>query len=125
MFHLIYEYEKPWPKEGTMQLDAQFRGEIRISPDKAKQRAAGFMAGHITMMVLPGEPSLVLSNPPLWRVPVCLHLPDLGEVTTVGTIDVNALTGNVIMPEPEKIQLMQDRAHEIAARFASSPTTPG
>lgn len=106
-----------------MQLNARFQGEIHVSPDKARQRAAGFMAGHITMMVLPGEPSLALGNPPVWRIPVCLHLPDLGEVTTVGTIDVNALTGDIIEPEPEKIQLMQDRAHEIAARFAPSPTT--
>lgn len=75
------------------------------------------------MMVLAGEPVLVLGEErPVWRVPACLHLLDLGEVTTVGTIDVDALTGQVIPPVAKQITLMQRRANEIATCLTPAAT---
>jgi hypothetical protein len=123
MFQVVYEYQKPWPKDGPLRVEAQFSGEITVSPAVARRRAAGFLGGHVTMMVLAGEPTLVLGEQPVWRVPACLHLPGLGEVTTVGTVDVDALTGKVIPPSPDQISTMQRRANDIATRF-TSPTTP-
>jgi hypothetical protein len=100
MFRVVYEYQKAWPKEGPLRVEAQFTGEITVSPTVARRRAAGFLAGHVTMMVLAGEPALVLGEQPVWRVPACLHLPGLGEVSTVGSINVDALTGEIISPPP-------------------------
>lgn len=122
MFQVLYEYPVAWPEEGGLRVEAQFTSEINISPAVARRRANGFLTGQVTMMVLAGEPVLVLGEErPVWRVPACLHLPDLGEVTTVGTIDVDALTGQVIPPLAKQLTLMQRRANEIATRL--TPTT--
>lgn len=117
MFRVVYEYQKPWPKEGLLRVEAQFSGEITVSPTLARRRAAGFLSGHVKMMVLAGEPVLVLGKQPVWRVPACLHLPGLGEVSTVGAIDVDAMTGQVIPPSLDEITAMQHRANDLATRF--------
>ena len=123
MFQVVYEYQKPWPKDGPLRIEAQFTGEITVSPTVARRRAAGFLAGHVTLMVLPGKPMLILGEQPVWRVPARLHLPGLGDVTTIGTIDVDALTGKVISLSPDQISAMQRRADDIATCF-TSPATP-
>lgn len=73
------------------------------------------------MMALAGHPALVVGDRPVWRVPACLHLPNLGEVATLGSIEVDVLTGQVMEPSPEQITLMQDRANAIAASHATAP----
>jgi len=122
MFRVLYEYPKTWPKNGSLRVEAQFAGEITVSPTIAQRHAAGFLAGHITMMVLAGEPVLVWGEQPVWRVPACLHLPDLGEVSIVGFIEVDALTGEIIPFSPDQIAAMQRRANDIATRFTLSAT---
>jgi hypothetical protein len=117
MFQVIYEYQKTWPTEGPLRVEAQFQGEITVSPTTAQRRVSGFLAGHITMMLLAGEPALVWGQRPLWRVPACLHLPGLGQVSTIGFIDVDALTGEIVSLSPEQIAAMQRRANDIATRF--------
>ena len=123
MFRVVYEYQKAWPKDGPLRVEAQFTGEITVSPTVARRRAAGFLAGHVTMMVLAGEPALVLGEQSVWRVPACLRLPGLGEVSTIGFIDVDALTGQIIPLSPDQITAMKHRADDIAIRF-TLPTTP-
>jgi hypothetical protein len=125
MFQIICEYQVTWPKDGPLRVEAQFAGEIKVSPTAARRRAAGFLAGHVTMMVLAGEPVLVWSEQPVWRVPACLHLPDLGEVSTVGSIDVDALTGEIMPLSSDQIAAMQRRANDIATRFTlpAAPTS--
>lgn len=118
MLRVVYEYQKTWPKEGPLRVEAQFTGEITVSPTEARRRAAGFLAGHVTMMVLADEPVLVIGEQPIWRVPACLHLPGLGKVSTVGSIDVDALTGEVIPPALDQIAAMRRRVDDIAACFA-------
>lgn len=98
--------------------------EITVSPAVARRHAAGFLAGHVTMMVLAGEPVLVWDEQPVWRVPACLHLPGLSEVSIVGFIEVDARTGEIIPLSPDQIAEMQRRADDIATRF-TLPVHPG
>jgi hypothetical protein len=124
MFQVIYEYKGEWPEEGPMQLNAQWHGEIRITPEVARRKVGGYLAGHVSMMVLPGEPVLVVGKRPIWRVPAQLHLPGIGEVATLGDIDVDATTGSVLEPGKSTILKMQQRAHEFAAHLTPATTTP-
>ena len=123
MFQVVYEYPAVWPEEGPLRVEAQFTSEIKVSPLLARRRASGFLAGYVTLMVLAGEPVLVLGEArPVWRVPAILHLPGLGEIAPVGTIEVDALTGEVIQPSSEQISLMQRRANDFATRLSFAPT---
>ncbi len=117
MVRVIYEYPEAWPESGPLVVEAQLAGEIRVSPTTARRRAAAFLAAQVKMMVLAGEPVLIWGEPPIWRVPACLHLPGLGEVSTVGSVDVDALTGQILPLAPNQIMIMQRRADDIATRF--------
>lgn len=108
-----------------MQLNAQWHGEIRIAPETARRKAGSFLAGHVSMMVLPGEPILIAGTSPIWRVPAQLYLPGIGEAAHLGDIDVDAMTGVVIEPAQSIILKMQTRAHEFATHLTPSTTTPG
>jgi len=51
-------------------------------------------------------------------VPANLRLPTVGEVSVLGTIDVDARTGAILVPKTKQITQMQELAHAIAAHFA-------
>ena len=114
-FQVVLEVKEPWPDSGSLHLDAHFAGEVAVSPSLARQRAAGFLAGEVTLMVLAGAPVLVLGQPPVWRVPACLHFPGLGPIATIGSVDVDSVTGKVLSPPPDEIAAMQRHANAIAA----------
>jgi hypothetical protein len=125
MFQIAYDYQKPWPENEPLQVKAHFDQEITISPVLARRKANGFLAGYVTMMVSAGQPTLILNEQPFWRVPAVLNLPYLGEVSTLGAIDIDAQTGKIIPPSAEQISRMQELAHAIAAYFAPSTTPAG
>jgi hypothetical protein len=118
---IAFTYPDPWPESGRVEIAGQ-PYDIPISPEQARRRAKGFLAGYITMLVTAGEPILLIDEQPVWRVSARLVLPGVGEVGTLGAISIDDQTGEVIPLSPEAITQMQDLAHAIAAYYASTPT---
>ena len=125
MFQVAYEYAAPWPATGPIQIKAQFEIEIDVSPEQARRTANSYLTLHVGMALQPGEPTLMLSERPFWRMPVNLHLRGFGKVATLGTIAVDALTDEVLPFSEEQINMIQERANAIAARLTSETTPPG
>ena len=125
MFHVVLEHQEPSAKSGPFHVEVHFMGEIKVSPAEARRRAAGFLGTEVSMMILAKEPTLVVGERPFWQSPACLYLPELGEVATVGSVDVDALTGEVIAPSPEQIVEMQNRANVIASRLTPATAPAG
>ena len=61
---------------------------------------------------------------PIWQFAIEFHLPRLGRLGIMGTIDVNAETGEPISLAPTEIQKIQDRANVIA-QFSTQKTAIG
>lgn len=124
MFQVAYTYQNPWPTSGPLQIKrADATLEVNISPEMARRKANGFIGGYITLMAQAGQPMLLLENPPVWQIPIHLHLPRLGNVGSIGVIYVNALTGAVVPLTEAEITQMQELAHALATHFTST-TTP-
>lgn len=121
MVRIIYQHAVPWPEEGPLQVDASFRGEIPISPTLARQRASGYLAREVALFVTAGEPLLILDEQPRWQAPVILRLRGYGNLAEVGQIEVDARTGQVTPLTEVEIAQIRKQAHDIAARFTSSP----
>ncbi len=118
MFQVVYEYAEPWPQEGALKVGAPpISGEIKVSPESARRRANSYLSMDVAMEFQPGEPVLLWGEEPVWRIPVHLHLPSLGQVTTLGFIEVDAMTRAVIILSEEQINKMRARAHAIATRL--------
>lgn len=118
MFQVTVEFQKPWPEQGVLMLDVpRLVGEIHVSPLSAKQRAKGYLTCEVGMAFRPGDPTLLWGERPVWRMPIYLHLRGYGQVTILGSIDVDAMTREVIPLPITEINAIQDRADELATHF--------
>ncbi|MBI4670211.1 MAG: hypothetical protein HY741_00905 [Chloroflexi bacterium] len=118
MFQVMLEFDEEWAVNDSHRVEGNFDCEIAVSPIIAKRRAGVYLAMHVTMMTLAGTPTLVVGERPVWRCPVYFNYLPLGEVGTLGTIEVDAQTGEAIPLTPEQISAMQERANAIATRLA-------
>ena len=124
MVTILQECAIVWSVEGAVQVQTpSIEGEVRVSPDSARRRANSYLSLEVAMEFQPGEPVLVWQDQPVWRMPINLHLPSLGELAPLGTIDVDATTRTVIPLSATKIQQMRVRAHELLTRL-TPPTAP-
>ncbi len=124
MFQVVVEHPDIPLVDGVLKLAVpQVAGEIRITPDQAKRHAKGYLTAQVAMSFRPGQPVLVWGERPLWRMMIYLHLRKYGQVATLGEIDVDAMTGDVLFLSAEQITRIQDRADELAARL-TPPTDP-
>ncbi|HSN77364.1 MAG TPA: hypothetical protein VL334_20025 [Anaerolineae bacterium] len=103
----------------------QARHEPGHVSDQVRRRAQGYLTEHVAMALRPGEPVLVWGDKPVWRTPVWLHLRGHGQVAAVGSLDVDAATGEVIPLSPDQIRGMQDRADVFARRLTPQTTAAG
>ena len=122
MFSILQEYTSAWPMEGAVQVQAPpIEGKVQVTPDAARRRANSYLSLEVAMEFQPGEPVLVWRDRPVWRMPIHLHLRPLGELATLGTIEVDAMTRTVIPLSEKQIQQLRARAHELVAHL--TPTT--
>jgi hypothetical protein len=121
MVRIVYEHLAAWPEQGPLRVEAQFRGEIPVSPDLARRRANSYLAREVALFVIAGEPMLILGNHPRWRLPTILRLRGFGNLAEVGAVDVDAQTGKVVSLTEDEIRVIRERAHDIAGRLTPSP----
>ena len=68
------------------------------------------------------EPDLLLRGGLLiWRVPIVLSLPRLGDLGEVGTIDVDAQSGTIISDKKNQESILQHAQRLYAGAAALSP----
>jgi hypothetical protein len=97
-----------------------------ILPSQAKLKATGYVAQHIAHFATAEEqPQWVEGAPPIWRVATALWLRGQGRVCELGTVDVNALTGEVLPLSKEEITTRQKRARHAAEAVARSAAATG
>ena len=122
MVEIVYEYADDWPESGPLQVKVPAATvEIPVSPDMARRRANGYIGMHIGILMGSSHPQLVLGDAPVWKLAVDFHLPSVGYVGQVGTLCVDAITGEVIPPSADAVHAMQERANELARRIPSAP----
>ena len=123
MFQIMLEFDEEWAADDSHHIQGRFDCEIGISPTIALRRARTFLAGKVTMMSRVGEPILVLGQQARWRVPAYFNFPHLGEAGTLGSIEVDAQTGEVIPLTTEQIAAMKERANVLAFRLTPQTVT--
>ena len=100
---------------------------VRIPAAVARRKVNVFVCNEISYLMGGRDPDLVAGNPVVWRVPVVLTFPDHGAVGTVGTVEVNAETGELLtsLTLIEEIRrnaqaLVGGQAVEESAQFSNS-----
>jgi len=119
------EHYRDLSEDEIMALIEQARHETGYVSDQVRRHVQGYLTEHIAMALRPGEPVLVWGDKPVWRTPVWLYLRGHGQVAAVGSLDVDAATGEVIPLSADQIRGMQDRADAFARRLTPQTTAAG
>jgi len=107
------------PRSGR--IDIHVSAEINVAARSARQRVTRLVASELGNLLYGGDPSLVIGERIVWRVPVILTYPDTGPVGQVGALDVDVETGQVLVA-PEQLAEIETQAHALAKRSSARPT---
>lgn len=106
------------PRSGR--IDIHVSAEINVTARSARQRVTRLVASELGNLLHGGEPSLVVGERIVWRVPVILTYPDTGPVGEVGALDVDVETGQVLVA-PDQLTAIEIQAHALAQRTSPGP----
>jgi predicted DNA-binding antitoxin AbrB/MazE fold protein len=113
--------EVQWDDHQTVSLHV-LSPEVRVPAAVARRKVSRFVLDEISYLLGGEQPSLIREECLYWRVPVTLSFPSHGRVGTVGTIDVNAESGD-LMITATIIDEITENARILAARYTPNTET--
>ncbi len=110
------------PVAAGQQLDitVTVRARIEVDAETAQRKATGWLVSEVGNLLIGDTPALVIADRAVWRVPVLLTSPSRGVIGTVGSVDVDAQTGEILADETLGRRILKD-AHQQIARSAPAP----
>ena len=103
----------PEPKVGRLDI-ARLSIDVRISAEQAREKVGEWLFDEITMMMEAERPTFIVGEPSVWRVPVIFYANNAGRLGQIGTIDVDANTGDIV----PTVEEAQDKLYPPAQRMA-------
>jgi alpha-D-ribose 1-methylphosphonate 5-triphosphate synthase subunit PhnG len=91
---------------------------VHIPSQDARRQVHRWLLLEVSHMMGTEEPTLVVGDNTVWRVPVHLSTPQSGVVGKIGTVDVDAATGELLALATCKLQFEQ-RAQALMATVPS------
>lgn len=101
------------PDSGPAEIEVKRSFTIGIGATQARRRVNGWLALHVSTSMLGDEPSLVIAERVVWRVPILFTATHVGPVDTIGAVDVDVESGEVL-PETADVEDMYCRIEELA-----------
>ena len=96
---------------------------LNVTAFTARQKVSGYVSASISHMMGGDEPALLFSNQRLvWRVPIVLTSPTRGRLGFVGSLDIDARSGHLLIL-PSFTSTIQSNAKALLERLPSATTT--
>lgn len=105
---------------GEMEIQIPVMITVNIDAETAQRKTTGWLISEVGNMLIAGTPQLVVANRTLWRIPALLTSSKIGTVGQVGTVDVDAVTGKLLVND-ELIEQILNNAQELFS-LTHSPT---
>lgn len=83
------------PTKGTFELRIERSVEIKVTAEEARRMVKNWLIDEISYMMTATEPTLVLGERAVWRVPAILTASHIGHVGPAGCVDVDVETGQI------------------------------
>jgi len=103
-----------------LNIHISITARVNIDVKTARRRATAWLAGEVGNMLIGGEPQLVIGKQTVWRVPVVLTSSQQGTIGQVGAVDVDAESGEALISDELKEQILANAQH--LASPAPAPT---
>ena len=84
---------------------------INVDAKTARRRATAWLVSEVGNMLVGGAPQLVIGRQSVWRVPVILTSSIAGTVGQVGAVDVDAESGEALIGEGLREQILDNVRH--------------
>jgi len=107
------EISLPVPAE--VKIEFSLTAQVNVTDLTAQRKVSKLLLDHVGNLLYGERPSLVVGRRMLWRVPVWLALPTTGPLGQVGTLDVDAQTGEILFTQ-QILEEVAERGNELAQR---------
>ena len=81
---------------------------INIKAKTAQRKATTWLVSEVGNMLISGMPQLVISKNAVWRVPVLLTSSRSGILGQVGSVDVDAESGELMTSNELRVQILSN-----------------
>jgi hypothetical protein len=108
------------PRSGKLDVDVRLSCEVNYTAVAAKRCVSGYVASNVSVLMGGEDPTLVLADRIVWRVPVVLTMPGHGVLGRVGEIDVDVETGEILVTEAI-LTSIKDHAKRLITGTTSAP----
>src|SRR5438034_10966452 len=105
----------PLPTESTLDINIRVTQPLNITSFSARQRVTHHVMQELSTQLGGDAPELTVGERVYWSVPVVFTLPGKGVLGRVGTLRVDAATGEFVT-DPQTEQEMIDHAQRLAQR---------
>lgn len=100
-------------------FDIAVYATVEVDPLSARRKVTGWLIDEVGNMIIGGTPQLIISKRTFWRVPAILTSTSKGVVGEVGTVDLDAETGELKISADLREQILKN-VERLAASAASS-----
>ena len=108
------------PDSGPVHISVHVVTTLDVSAEEARRQVNREVVTELGTGLIAREPELVISGERVvWRVPIVLALPELGEMGQVGTVDVDARNGKLLIDSDARKGIVQH-----ARRLYAGATLP-
>jgi hypothetical protein len=110
----------PLPNESTLDINIRVTQPLNITAFSARQKVTQYVIDQLSTQLGGDVPDLTVGERVYWSVPVVFTLPGKGNLGRVGTLRVDAGTGE-LLTDPQTEQEMMHHAERLA-QCATLPT---
>src|SRR5713226_9708223 len=107
----------PLPTESTLDINIRVTQPLNITAFSARQRVTQYVMHQLSTQLGGDTPELTVAERVYWSVPVVFTLPGKGVLGRVGTLRIDAGTGE-LLTDPQTEREMMDHAERMAQRAA-------
>ncbi len=109
----------PLPEQAAVNIMVSISAKVNITDATAQRKVSKLLLDQVGTQLYGESPNLVAGRRLLWRVPVWLGLPSCGPVGQVGTIDVDAQSGEILFSQ-QLLAEIAERGDAMARRALST-----
>jgi hypothetical protein len=110
------------PDLGHFEVEVKVSADIKVTAQTARKKVQRFLMDEISLQIWADGPTLVLSDRLVWRVPAYLSLPGWGNLGQVGSVDVDAETGEFSITSELRARIEQ-RALNLSGKYPADRAT--
>ena len=107
------------PPQTEVKVELSLTSQVNITDYTAQRKVTKLLLDQVGNQLYGEQPSLVVGRRLLWRIPVWLALLTAGPLGQVGTLDVDAKTGDILFTQ-QILDEIAERGNALTQRSTSS-----